>query len=345
MSGAESFIPYFVNSFSSRIVKPQTLISKFQSPNSSRAPMTERTAVVTPTDVRYGFNGKEKDNETFSGAYDFGARMYDSRLGRWWSVDKKVSVNYDISSYCTLDNNPICMIDPTGDDAIVSISGNTITFKAVICIHGEGATNAKAKEMQAQIMQVWGKNFKYFEGDKEYNVKFDIQVVNTEAESEGDPTLGPGVDPLFWTGAENWINIENREVDFRSFVRDGNTGTWSSKESGNTYAHEVGHLLGIADSYIDVKMSQAFCEMYGYSDEQCDEVESIAISEHGKTAIMGLGSRVTQIDIDALADLALKIIATDNSVIDAGKYRLNAPKATEIQPYLGSGQFDLVTPE
>jgi hypothetical protein len=27
------------------------------------APMTERTAVVTPTDVRYGFNGKEMDSE------------------------------------------------------------------------------------------------------------------------------------------------------------------------------------------------------------------------------------------------------------------------------------------
>jgi len=38
---------------------------------------------------RYGFNGKEKDNETFSGAYDFGARIMDVRLGRWLSVDPK----------------------------------------------------------------------------------------------------------------------------------------------------------------------------------------------------------------------------------------------------------------
>lgn len=260
-------------------------------------------------------------------------------------MDKKVSVNYDISSYCSFDNSPICKIDPTGHDAIVSISGNTITFKAVICIYGEGATNTKATEMQAQIMQVWGKNFKYFEGDKEYNVKFDIQVVNTEVKSGGDPTLGPGVDPLMLTGAENWINIENKEADFRSFVRDGNTGTWASKEKGSTYAHEVGHLLGIADSYIDVKISQAFCEMYGYSDNQCNEVKSIAVSEHGKTAIMGLGSRVTQIDIDALATLALEINAAGNNVLDASKYRLNAPNAEEIQPYLGSGLYDLVTPE
>jgi hypothetical protein len=50
MSGAESFIPYFVSSYSLPIHKPQTPISKFQSPNSSPAPMTDRTALVTPTD-------------------------------------------------------------------------------------------------------------------------------------------------------------------------------------------------------------------------------------------------------------------------------------------------------
>jgi hypothetical protein len=37
--------------------------------------MTERTAVVTPTDVRYGFQGKEVDSEINGNgnAYDFGA--------------------------------------------------------------------------------------------------------------------------------------------------------------------------------------------------------------------------------------------------------------------------------
>jgi RHS repeat-associated protein len=38
---------------------------------------------------RYGFNGKEKNNE-ISGegnSYDFGARIYDPRLGRWLSTD------------------------------------------------------------------------------------------------------------------------------------------------------------------------------------------------------------------------------------------------------------------
>jgi hypothetical protein len=49
--------------------------------------MTERTAVVTPTDVRYGFQGQEEDNELWSGAVSFKYRVEDARLGRFFSVD------------------------------------------------------------------------------------------------------------------------------------------------------------------------------------------------------------------------------------------------------------------
>ena len=40
-------------------------------------------------DYRYGYNGKEKDDEIKGEAnsMDFGARVYDPRVGRWVSVD------------------------------------------------------------------------------------------------------------------------------------------------------------------------------------------------------------------------------------------------------------------
>ena len=40
---------------------------------------------------RYFFNGQEADNEVFGELANFGYefRQYDSRLGRWWSVDPK----------------------------------------------------------------------------------------------------------------------------------------------------------------------------------------------------------------------------------------------------------------
>ena len=35
---------------------------------------------------RFGFNGKEKDNESLEGAYAFEARIFDSRLGKFLSL-------------------------------------------------------------------------------------------------------------------------------------------------------------------------------------------------------------------------------------------------------------------
>jgi len=65
---------------------------------------------------RFGFNGKEKDSETASDNFDFGARIYDGRLGRWLSVDPYYSSENCIylSAYCFSVNSPIYIIDKDG---------------------------------------------------------------------------------------------------------------------------------------------------------------------------------------------------------------------------------------
>jgi RHS repeat-associated protein len=68
-------------------------------------------------DGRYGFMGKEKNDEIYGSAgtsYDFGARQYDPRLGRWMSVDPKATMGPWSSPYVGMANNPILMIDPDG---------------------------------------------------------------------------------------------------------------------------------------------------------------------------------------------------------------------------------------
>ena len=66
---------------------------------------------------RRGFNGMEKDDELKGKAnsYDFGARMYDSRVGRFKSLDAYQIISPTISHYSTCDNNPIIFIDYNGD--------------------------------------------------------------------------------------------------------------------------------------------------------------------------------------------------------------------------------------
>jgi RHS repeat-associated protein len=68
------------------------------------------------SDYRYGFNGKEKDNEiTGNGnqiAYE--ARIYDARIGRFLSCDPLEKVYPWQSAYVFAHNNPIKLIDVMG---------------------------------------------------------------------------------------------------------------------------------------------------------------------------------------------------------------------------------------
>ena len=68
----------------------------------------------------------EKDNEinVNGGSYDFGARIYDSRLGRWLSLDPVRNTSW--SSYASFKNSPIAIIDPNGETDFYNQSGDWI---------------------------------------------------------------------------------------------------------------------------------------------------------------------------------------------------------------------------
>lgn len=66
------------------------------------------------TEMRYDFTGKERDDET---SYDyFGARYYDSRVGRWGQVEPLLDKYVNISPYCYSLLNPTNSYDPNGKD-------------------------------------------------------------------------------------------------------------------------------------------------------------------------------------------------------------------------------------
>ena len=70
---------------------------------------------------RFHFNGQEADNEVYDegNALDFGARIYDSRLGKWLSVDPLEKEFPDLSPYCAMGNNPIFLVDKDGRKIVV----------------------------------------------------------------------------------------------------------------------------------------------------------------------------------------------------------------------------------
>lgn len=71
-----------------------------------------RRKYTSGSGYRYGFNGKEIDNETVQ--YDYGFRIYDPRIARFNSVDPLMNSFPWYTPYQFAGNMPICAIDLDG---------------------------------------------------------------------------------------------------------------------------------------------------------------------------------------------------------------------------------------
>jgi RHS repeat-associated protein len=72
--------------------------------------------------TRYLFNGKEKQIVGDVNFLDYGNRMYDDFLGRWFTQDLLQEKFYGWSSYNYCMNNPLKFIDPNGKYPIITIT-------------------------------------------------------------------------------------------------------------------------------------------------------------------------------------------------------------------------------
>ena len=78
----------------------------------------------------YAFNGMEKDDEISGNgnSYDFGARMLNPRLGRFFSRDAYEMKTPDVNPYHFALNNPIAFTDVGGDSVRIVISRKVVGF-------------------------------------------------------------------------------------------------------------------------------------------------------------------------------------------------------------------------
>ncbi len=82
--------------------------ARYKSIGTFGSPMNERT-FTSGNAYRYGFNGKENDNEVKGDGnqQDYGMRIYDNRLGRFLSIDPLTAKYAYYSPYQFAGNSPV----------------------------------------------------------------------------------------------------------------------------------------------------------------------------------------------------------------------------------------------
>gem|GEM_PF-2666323 len=91
---------------------------------------------------RYGFNGKENDNEVKGSGnqQDYGMRIYDPRVGRFLSVDPITKEYPELTPYQFASNSPIANIDVDGLERsfyMIALDGKTIKLISVLEVNAK----------------------------------------------------------------------------------------------------------------------------------------------------------------------------------------------------------------
>jgi len=124
----------------------------------------------TGSEYKYGFNGKESDSETYGNDnfLDFSSRVYDSRLGRFLSVDPLGLKTFWKSPYSFAGNSPILYVDYLELDINGGFSVENNSQQPVILV-GNGEITTKTITMTPQGPVV-SYSFKPINTDKNGNL-------------------------------------------------------------------------------------------------------------------------------------------------------------------------------
>lgn len=159
---------------------------------------------------RFGFNGQEKDNELkgTGNSLDFGARMYDSRLGKFLSLNPDMDKYPYLSPFAFADNNPIYFVDVEGKGSgklaktVIIIVPTASEAKSFAQFNGKTAGNGNTHYIVANnLSSAYNSLQKYSGGKKIENIVLDthgggsiapgyMYVNNTKAKNENGSNVG-----------------------------------------------------------------------------------------------------------------------------------------------------------
>lgn len=192
---------------------------------------------------RFGFNGKEHDNEihgTTGTSYDFGARLHDPRVGRWLSLDPLAQDYAHLSPFNFAANNSVLFVDPDGKKIFIyyyDAEGNNQAYEygtQLAMPDNEFVRQTVAALDVLGATETAGKDISFLTNTEEYNINIERGLV-TEAHVR---TAGGG--GYFFGSTDQQVEF-NPTLGLRG--SDGKVlpaygGLW----------HELGHVLGMIEN-------------------------------------------------------------------------------------------------
>jgi RHS repeat-associated protein len=253
--------------------------------------MPGRKYTAPSSSYRYGFVGKEMDNEVKGNGnqYDFGARIYDPRLGRFLSVDPKAAKYPFFTPYNYAYNNPIHFIDGDGEDGMLSGSGtkeDPYIIKATYLYVKGSISENQAKGLNAATALYNNKNKEgnnqAFEIKKEdgsvVHVKFDLTVV--ELPEGTDVSTDKAMNSIRMKDEYTFNDTKDSKRSFANIVRNENIEGFdkstydaqtTNEDLGVAFFNQIGYYDNTSSAFIE--QAKAFMDENGFGGQKFKDID------------------------------------------------------------------------